>query len=232
MVNMDNRIKDYAYNDALAALIASTKRINRKLNLIEIANKIKIVRNHLGNLKEVARVVGLSSEMVRSFTRVNSLDQRVRQLIKTGDIKSIDIADRLSRLPFKDQYYVAKEAAKGHLTSHDMRAIVSLRKTLPKASILNIVSRIRKSKNIKEYIAEFVVPQGASIDRKEIFIRLKRFFGAEHVQSYSIIRFVGRVVLDEIGKNNLMKTARIMQITKGRLLQLIIEGEVNAREQK
>ena len=229
---MKNKVGQEAdlLDDALAALIASTKRINRKLDLVEISNKLEIARSYLGNLNEIANAIGLSHEMVRSFARVSFLDHKVKRMIKEGRIKSVDIADRLSRLPRTDQFFIAKEAVKRSLSSHDIRAIVSLRKALPDKPIDDIVKRINKSRNIKEYIAEYVIPQNRTVRSKEIQRHLNNFFGRQHIRAFSIKDGAGRIILDKNGKEKLSKKAQKMQISKGRLLQMIIQGEVKERE--
>lgn len=215
--------------DALAALIANTRRKNRKLNLVEISEKIKIARKYL-SISEIANRILLSYEMVREFTRVNLLIPSVKKMISEGKIKSIDIADRLSKLPSSDQLYVAKEVVTGNLNSDDLRAIVSLRKNMPDTSITKIVNRIRISQNIKEYVAEFIIPSEQIGNETIILKNLDRAFGKPHICSASLQQRMGHIVLDAEGRDMLARQARIWGISKGKLLQLIISGEVNLLE--
>ena len=48
-------------------------------------------------------------------------------LLSGGSITSMDLADRLSRLPKEDQYPVATGVVSGELDAHDVRAILGLR---------------------------------------------------------------------------------------------------------
>ena len=59
--------------EALAALIANTRRVKRKLDLLEITSWLEIARCGLGSLQAVSDTIGLSVEMLRQFKTVNKL---------------------------------------------------------------------------------------------------------------------------------------------------------------
>jgi hypothetical protein len=212
--------------DALAAIIANTRRNNRKLNLIEIAGKIGIAKKHLST-KEIADKVTLSKEMIREFERVNLLAAPLKVLVQDGKIRSVEIADRLSRLPGTDQCFVASEIIKGTLHSKDLRAIVSLKKSDPSLNISDVVQRIKESRNIREFVAEFIVPQHLPRQPRKIKESLTKVFGAEHIKSIFIQNEIVSVVFDSIAKDNLAKRAQKKGITKRELLRSIASGETN-----
>jgi hypothetical protein len=220
--------KKYTQNqveEALAGLIASTRRVRRKLNLLEIARKLRIALGAMGSLKKLSDAVGLSEEMLRQFSRVEKLSRDVKDLLAKGNIQSVDIADRLSRLPGRDQFPVAKEVARGDLNSDDVRAIVSLRKALPQLRIENVIDRVRTSRNIKEYVVQFLVPpdRGKSKDIESRFIRL---LGKESLRSFTLRNGVGTLVLNVVGKNRLQEIAKQKGLTKRILIDRVVSGEV------
>ncbi len=58
---------------AVAALIASTKRVRRSLKLLEIVHNLEIALSEYGSLSKLADAIGISSEMLRQFSRVDKL---------------------------------------------------------------------------------------------------------------------------------------------------------------
>jgi hypothetical protein len=210
--------------EALAGIIASTKRVRRKLNLLEIAKKVKIGREALGGLKKLSDAVGISEEMLRQFSTVEKLTPAVKNLIAKNIIQGIDVADRLSRLPSQNQLAVAKEVAKGGLTSDDVRAIVSLRKALPDLNIDDVIARIKASRNIKHYIVEFLLPPKTG--KSDIESRFMKLLGKESFLSFKVENGVGTLVLNSMGKNRLQDIAKRMGLTKRVLVDRIMSGEV------
>ena len=211
--------------DALAGLIASTKRIHRKLNLLEVARKLEVARNALGSLKNVSNAVGLSTEMLRQFSRVPKLAPKVRELLEKGIIQSVDVADRISRLPRPDQLPIAQAVARGELNSDDVRAVVSLRKQLPKMEINKVIHRVTSSRNIREYVVQFLHPSGED-SVKDIKARFITLLGKGGLCSLSFKNGVGTLVLKETGKVRLQGIAKAKGITKRALVDRIVSEEV------
>lgn len=217
-----NKDKSLELDDAIAALIVNTRRIRRKLNLIEIADKLKVARKYLST-KEIAEKLSLSTEMVREFGRVDLLVPSVKVLIEKRKISGIDIADRLSRLPAKDQLQVAKEVGKGNLRTEDLRALVSLRRMIPGAHIDELIKRVHASKNIKEYVVEFRIPSHVIKNGDVVKERLTNYFGLEHIRNMEISpNGIGNIVLDEAGKDKLISGAKRFLVSKGEMLRMII----------
>jgi hypothetical protein len=211
--------------EALAGLIASTRRVRRKLNLLEVARKLRIARGAIGSLKKLSDAIGLSEEMLRQFSRVEKLSRDVKDLLAKGDIQSVDIADRLSRLPMQDQSTVAQEVAKGCLNSADIRAIVSLRKALPLLRIKSVIDRVKASRNIKEYVVQFLVPPERGKPNKYIELQFIRLLGRENLRSFSIKNGVGTLVLNTTGENRLQEIAKQEGLTKRKLVDQIVSGK-------
>jgi len=216
--------------NAIAALIANTKRQKRTLNLLDIAEKIKFTKKYL-SINEIATVISMSDEMVREFARIGLLKPSIKKMISAGKIDSVDIADRLSRLSSSDQSYLAKKIVIGELNSQDLRAIVALRKHSPKASIIKIVNRIKKSKNIREYVVEFIIPIELVGHENIITNALRAIFDKKHIRSLSFQQRLGVMSLDEVGKNTLVRRSREAGVSKGKLIQLILSGDYKNCEQ-
>jgi hypothetical protein len=210
--------------DALAGLIASTKRIHRKLNLLQIAKKIEIARKGLGNLKNVSEAIGLSTEMLRQFSRVTKLAPKARRLVAKGVIQRVDIADRISRLPTADQFPVAQAVAHGGLNTDDVRAIITFRKDQPKLPISEVISRVTSSRNIREYVVQFRAPTEGEM--KNIEGRFSKLIGQGGIRSVNAEKGVGTLLLNKDGKNRLELIARRKGLTKRGLVEKVISGEV------
>ena len=226
----DSRIslssKDQArLDDALAALIASTRRGKRKLSLVEVAGKLRVAVAFLGSLRAVAEKLGLSEEMVRQFTRVEKLSPSVKQLAATGRLNSVDLADRLSRFPAEDQLVIARCVLSGDLTPSDVRALLGVRKSSPGTAIADLIDRIKKTRNIREYVAEFLMPHRAP-SRAWLQSRLLEVVGSKHLLRLELDGQSGRAVIDAQGKRALEDAARRARITKRELVRRVVRGEV------
>lgn len=209
---------------AVAALIASTKRVRRSLKLLEIAHNLEIALSEYGSLSKLADAIGISSEMLRQFSRVDKLSQPVKQLIADGAINGVDVADRLSRLPVADQLPVANAVIKGKLTSNDVRAIVSLRKALPKEKIGKVIERVKNSRSIKQYVIEFLIPSHKTEEYiRECFVKA---LSKGSIISFSSKHGIGLITLNADGKRRLEDIARQEKLTKRTLINKIISGAI------
>ena len=223
------RTEQLQLDDALAALLASTRRGKRSLNLVEVSEKLRSAVQLLGSLRAVADALGLSDETVRQFSRIEKLSPGVKKLIASGQITGMDLADRLSRLPSADQHPVAAAVASGTVDAHDVRAILALRKAFPKVPIQQLIRRIRSSRNIKEYVAEFLMPHPAP-STTTLLKRLSRVIARREVRDLEMGEGVGRLFLTANGKAALEDAARKEGVTKRELLQHLLNGEVKQRD--
>jgi len=219
--------KEYGHSeveDALVALIASTKRTHRKLNLVQIAEKLEIARKGLGSLKNVSKAIGLSTEMLRQFSRVTKIAPEARRFLSQGAIQGVDVADRVSRLPTADQFSVAQAVARGNLNSSDVRAIITFRKDQPKLPISEVISRVMNSRNIREYVVQFLVP--AEEDIRSIKDRFSKLIGHDGVRSVNAEKGLGTLILNKDGKNRLELIAKRKGLTKRAIVERVISREV------
>lgn len=219
------RTEQIRLDDALAALLASTRRAKRSLNLVEVNEKLRTAIQLLGSLHAVADALGLSDETVRQFSRIQKLSSAVKKLLENGQITSMDLADRLSRLPSEDQYPIAAAVVSGTLDARDVRAILPLRKVMPKAPVQQLIRRIRGSRNIKEYVAEFLTPRPTP-SSTTLLRRLLPVIARCEVRGLEMGDVVGRLFLSANGRKALDDAARERGVTKRELLQRLVNGEM------
>jgi len=207
--------------DALVAIIASTKRKKRKLDPLQVAEKIRIALAGLEILSKVAERTNISTEMLRQIYSVQDCSPEVKELVKEGKLDGYDILYRLSKLERKEQLVVAKSVIEGDLTSEDVRAVVTFRQDFPSINIRKAIERIRSSRNIKQYIVYFEIAPW----RKKLTVlrsRFNKFFGKGNVISLIVDNGVGELILNSEGKNRLQKEAKHRNITKRELIRNLV----------
>ena len=214
--------------EALAVLIASTKRVRRSLDLVQVADYLEIARRKLGSLKAVGEAIGLSDEMLRQFASIGKLTTETRRLVAQRRIDSVDVAHRLSKLAANDQVRVGSLAARGDLSSDDVRAIVTLRKALPKESIENVIDRVRRSKNIREYLVQFVLPS-TEMTACELRERFAPVLGAENIRWLRVRGHVGVVAANSEGNKRLQEAARKRSFTKRQFVDLALRSSLGRK---
>ena len=208
-------------DDAIAAIIASTKRKNRKLNPLEVAEKIQLAVNGLGSISKVAEKAIISSEMLRQIYSVTKCSREVKELVKSRKIESYDILHRISKLPEEEQVKVADAIISKKLNSEDVRAIVTYRREFPEENIDNVIEHVIESKNIKRYVAYFTVPNKET-DMKYIRTRLNKALHKDNILSIEKKDRKGKIILNSNGKQILQKEAKKRGLTKREFLQSIV----------
>jgi len=207
--------------EAIAAVMANTKCKKRKLDALEVAQKIEVARQVLGSLAKVAENTVLSYEMVRQIHSILKCNDRVKELIKQREIDSFDVLHRLSKLPSPDQGPVAEAVVAGELDSDDVRGIVNLRSDFPRLPIERLVERIKASRNIKHYIAYFMVPEGRR--SPDVFqARFTEALGQDSVVSVRLSGRFGTLTLSAEGRRRLQAEASQKGVTKRQFLQELI----------
>jgi len=208
-------------DDALAALVASTKRKSRKLSPLEVVEKIEIAKEGIGSLPKVARRIGLSYEMLRQIFSVRNCSEGVKRLIREGKIDSYDILYRLSKLPKSSQMTVAKRVIAGELNSEDVRAIVTFHRDFPSIRIGKIIERIKSSRNIKQYVVYF---ESSTTKMKTAVLRsrFESVFGKGNIVSLHINVGIGELVLNITGKKRLQEEAKRRGLTKRELIRKLV----------
>jgi len=207
---------------AIAAIIANTRRVRRKLDLVTLADCIATAQEHLGDLRAVGETVDLSEQQLRDFMKVRALARSVRKLVQERAIDSVDVVEELSKLSPRDQLTVARAFMVGDITSKDVRDVVARSSRAPDASIGAAIERVVKSRDIKEYVAEFSF-ENAGASPRQIRKRFERLLGARNIKSFSQPGRVGRVVLTAQGRRRLQEAANRARATKRELIEKTVE---------
>ena len=206
--------------------MANTKCRKRKLDALEVANNIEVARRGLGTLGKVAESSVLSYEMIRQIHSVLKCTDRVKKLVKQRRLDSFDILHRLSKLSPPDQNSVAGAVIAGDIDSDDVRGIVNLRNDFARLPIKRIIERIQASRNIKEYIAYFIIP-GRKYPVNLFESRFAKALGTENIISLHVGKstrkgHVGVLVLNSEGKRRLQESANREGMTKRRFLDELV----------
>ncbi len=210
---------------ALAAIIGNTKRVRRRLSLLEVAHHIAVASAGLGGLRRVADRVGLSEQMLRDFLSVNRLTPAVQELVRSRAIDGVDAAARLARLPEKDQMAIAEAVATERLDGMgDLRAVLSLRKAVPSASTAQLVERVEESRDIREYLAEFITQDAAS-DVSAMQARVAEVIGEENIRHINVADETGVLAMNAKGRKRLQGFARERGLTKREVIDRLVRGE-------
>ena len=206
---------------ALAALIANTLRVRRRLDLLEVAKWVEKGRAAFGSVQALSERVGISAEMLREFGAIAKLSPSVKKLITERKIESVDVAYRLSKLRPREQLAVARGVIAGRIDSDDVRAIVSLRRSAPELGIGEIIRRVKTSRNIKEYIAEFILPSD-KMNVDAVRRAFARVAGDRNICSLGIKGPVGTLRVNKEGKTRLQEAAKRQGLTKRQLIGRIL----------
>lgn len=212
-------------DDALVAIIASTKRKKRKLNPLEVAEKIQTAWDGLGSLSKVADRIKMSAEMLRQIHSVRNCSEQVKELVRQRKIESYDILHRISKLPVPNQITVAMAVIARELNSEDVRAIVSFyRDSSTGISIGKAIERIKSSRNIKQYVVYFEL-KSKNIKLGILRSRFEKIFGRGNIVSLREDDGIGELVLNVEGRKLLEESAKSKRMSKRKFIQGIVVRE-------
>jgi hypothetical protein len=216
-----SRDEEKRLEKALARLIGSTRRQHRAKNLLEVAEEIKVAEKLLGSRKAVARRIGLSDEMLKEFESVNELEKPVKRMVKDGLITSVDTAYRISLLPKSDQPVVARACVESGLSGKEVREVVVLRRIDGKQPIHSIIDSVKGSRIKVQYVIRFAVSSDGV--KNNLRRRFELLLGKKNIVSFEIKNNIGIVIVTEEGKSRLESEARRRNITKKKIVQLMLE---------
>lgn len=227
---MTNNAKDIPTEEeiqkAIAALIKNTRINKRHISLIEIVDWLDIAVQGLGDLKEVADRIGLSYKMIKQFTYIRKLIPEVQDLFAKRKIDSIDIAIHLSMLDNHEQLSVAKDVSKKQLNSADVRAIRELKKDVPALNINEVIGKVKSSRNIKQYIAEFVV-RSQKINEDQLHNNFSNVIKSKNIIKLIKKGAIGRINMSSEGKRLLQEYSTKHGLTKAQAVSLIAKGDIS-----
>ena len=133
----------------LAHLFLTLKGNKKKReDWVRIAKQCDEVVKKSNSIREAAKKLNISYELLRATLSILKLPDEVQKLVKNGDILS-DAAQRINRI--KDPRR-QKEAAKiiAGLKSHEQREIIQYAKKFPKAKLTDFKKRIIKSRDVEK----------------------------------------------------------------------------------
>ena len=211
---------------SLAVLIKNTRTTRRYLSLVEIADWLNVAIKGLGSIKEVADRIDLSPKMLKQFTYINKLIPEVQEMFAKRKIDSVDIATHLSMLNRQEQLLVAEEVAAKQLNSADVRAIRELRNDASDLGIKEVIERVKSSRNVKHYIAEFVV-RSKKLRESELRKRFSRIIESENIIKLTKDGPIGRITMNEKGKQLLQQYSNRHGFTKAEAVSMIVRGDVD-----
>lgn len=199
--------KDGNLETIIARLLVNTRTRKRPNNIVEIAEDIMLLTKELGGLNEVAKTIGISSQMLRKFLRVMDLEADVRKYVRSRKIDSVAIVDMLGRFRAKNQIIIAKEIMQGHLNVDNMKVLSAIATTSSEEEIGRLISRVRESEDKVIYVIK-IGTRKIYKDFKRLEDELRNKVGSDNVVSFSINKSVCVLELNSLGKIKLIKAAK------------------------
>ena len=144
--------------EVIFRVILNTKKKkgkSRPNNLYEIAQDILFLKNKLGNIKSISKLIEISPNMLNRFLSVLNVTPELIPSIQRREIDNINAMYYIQKLSSQDQIKIGNLLKEGKINSTDIRAITPLRKKNPHISLEKLLSKVEKSKPIKNYIILF-----------------------------------------------------------------------------
>ncbi|MCK4785289.1 MAG: hypothetical protein KAV87_16180 [Desulfobacteraceae bacterium] len=206
----------------IARLIANTRRRKRPNSLIEIARDIRWLQNDLGSLKAVSETIGISAHMLGQFLSVEKLCPEVKELVKERKIDLLNVVRYIRGFGAQAQNVIAREVIADQLSANDIRVLAPLHKSLPHFTVHQLISRVRKSKNVKIYVAYFRIPLRCN-NTNALKKRFQRIVGKSEIVSFSVKNLVGTLELTSLGQKKLRDAARERNLSLRKFVDMIVQ---------
>lgn len=198
-------------NILIARIIASTKRKKRGLSILEIANDIQSLKEQLGGLDAVAKEVGISVGMLNQFLSVFKLSTTIQELVKKREVDSVALVFMMSKFEEKDLQDLLAPIINNGITSQELKVLLPYRKQFKSDNILELLERVRRSKNVKVSVIRFPKSDALSVEKIEKEIRTK--IGAENYISTEEENGVTNIKISKKGEKLLRNAAKGMKTT-------------------
>ena len=212
---------DKELKEALAVLISSTRSKRRPVPMTEIARWLDVAVAKLGSYAAVGERIGLSAKMLRQFAAVNELTPKVRELIASRKIESVDAVAHLAMLSKRDQLVVATALANKLIQTADVRGVVQLRQLEPDVPAAALLQRIIETKTKREHVAEFIIRGGQT--ESQLRQALETYISAEHIIRVEIEGAFGRLILSDKGKRELSRAASELGTSLASVIAAILQ---------
>lgn len=212
--------KKSAVDEAIAMLIACTRRKQRPKSIVEIAGMIEFLRGQLGSYKSVSETVGISTEMLREFRSVDKLEGEIRSLVENRTIDSVDLVYRISKLDPATQRAVVRAVLVGRMMGDDARVVRSFsgRRSSPE----DAVTRTIKSRDVRTYLIKFATPA----DKRTSDLRntFRMVVGNDEIVSVNTEDGTSTIELTYRGQKNLRRAAKEAGVTLRTFVASLLDG--------
>jgi hypothetical protein len=178
--------------------------------------------------------------MIREFSRLLSLTDEVKTLIRKGFINSVDIGYRISKLNRKDQIVLAKNVLGKRLNSYDVRNIVKYKIDNSSISITKAIKTVIDSKITKIFVAYLGIDKSTNErleqkyrnEDKAVLIKslFEKLVGKKNIVLFSLD---GRVVLIKVlqeGLERMRNKAKRVKVSLSKLANAIIREYLEGRK--
>ena len=194
-------------DEVVPRLLVSTHRQKRPFNIIDIADDIDWLSNHLGGLSSVSVLLGVSTGMLNQFLRVRKLTSKAQALVKNRDIDSVTAVHNLAKFSAEDQDEIAHQISQGLLNYLDIRLLSPLRKQFSDASVKVIIQKLKNSENQKVSVIQFPADT-IHKDIEEVRRELSEIIGSSEIIDLVLNNDVGVIKITPKGEQALRKAAR------------------------
>jgi hypothetical protein len=208
-------------NTVIARLILNTKRLKRINSLVEIAQDIRWLEKDMGSLKAVAEVLKLTTEMLGRFLSVERLCPEVRKIVQERKIDLINVVHYMRIFSPREQKVIANVVTSGDLSGEDIRVLAPLHRSQPNLSIEQLISHVRKAKNIRMYVAYLPVPDNFK-NAGVIKGRLTKIVGETGIASFNIKGKVITMMFSADGHKKIREAAKGKNLSLGQYLKSLI----------
>jgi hypothetical protein len=208
---------------AIVALIKSTKRRQRPLDLVAVAQELKTAIQCFGSLDSVAEHIALTPSMLKRFQYVDRLEPSIRSLVEKRTIDSIDAVAELSSLSRENQAKLAAVLTAEPFQTEEIRNFVRLLNNYPELSIEEIRQKIEESKTHRVFVYEFAVRESTQ-DANVVKANILKLLKPEELASVEINGAVGRLKVFKSGKQHISAEARARRSSVTNLVQRLSEG--------
>jgi hypothetical protein len=167
-------------SEIIARLILSTKRKKRNYSLIDIASDISSLQKKKGGLKEVSKIVGISTGMLNQFLSVLKLPSEIQTMVQERIIDSVAMVFLLSKFSNEDALLLSAKAADKSLSTSDLKILLPFRKHHKNENVLELLDKINTSKNIK--VSVIKLPEAiVKKSKDELFTIMNSLIGTENI---------------------------------------------------
>ena len=203
---------------AISLVLANTKTTKRPNNLIEIYKRIKWLIEDTGSIKNLSKIIGISSNMVRKFLSVEMLSPHVIDLIKQNNFDSVTVAYLIKEFKFHIQDCIADEIVKGNLNVDEVKALIPFIRNQEQKSVKKLLHQFKSTQNIKTYI--ILLPLDENPQKYgRIKTEIEEIIGKNEILKFDTSNSTLIIGITKRGKDNLKKHAQLRKSNPRKLLE-------------